>query len=97
MGISSPIFQTVAVASGATPATPPGGVIYVFSDSTGTLKQINDQGTVSLLGGVGILTTAAGAVTVAITNAPTGVAAAPARYAKVPDGIGGFYTFPSLT
>jgi hypothetical protein len=40
---------------------------------------------------------ASGAVAVAITNAPAGSPAAPARYVKFPDGAGGFYTFPSLT
>ena len=38
-----------------------------------------------------------GAVTVAITNAPSGSGATPARYFKIPDGAGGFYTLPSLT
>lgn len=40
---------------------------------------------------------AAGAVAVAITNAPAGSPATPARYFKFPDGNGGFYTLPSLT
>jgi len=40
---------------------------------------------------------AVGAVAVAITNAPAGSPAAPTRYVKIPDGAGGFYTFPSLT
>lgn len=40
---------------------------------------------------------ATGAVAVAITNAPAGSPATPARYVKFPDGAGGFYTFPSLT
>ncbi len=51
--LASPIFRTVAVASGATPDTPPGGVIYIFQDSTGAFKQINDQGVVSAFGGGG--------------------------------------------
>lgn len=42
-------------------------------------------------------TAASGAVTVALTNAPTGSAAAPVRWARIPDGVGGFYTFPSVT
>jgi hypothetical protein len=40
---------------------------------------------------------AAGAVAVAWNNAPAGSPAAPARYAQIPDGAGGFFTFPSLT
>lgn len=40
---------------------------------------------------------AAGAVAMAITNAPAGSPATFARYVKVPDGVGGFYTYGSLT
>ena len=36
-------------------------------------------------------------VVVAITNAPVGSLSVPARYVKLPDGQGGFYTFVSLT
>ncbi len=59
--MQSPIFQTVAVASGATPPTPPGGVIYIFVNAAGAFKQINDQGVVSAFGGGGggTITTAA--------------------------------------
>lgn len=42
-------------------------------------------------------TPANGAVVVAMTNAPTGSPAAPARYVAIPDGVGGFLTIPSLT
>ena len=40
---------------------------------------------------------AAGAAACAMTNAPAGTPAAPVRYAKLPDGAGGFFTVPSLT
>jgi hypothetical protein len=40
---------------------------------------------------------ATGAATVAMTNAPAGSPAAPVRYVTMPDGAGGFFTFPSLT
>ena len=42
-------------------------------------------------------TTPTGAVTVTLTNAPTGSPAQPARYVTMSDGKGGTYTFPSLT
>lgn len=42
-------------------------------------------------------TVASGAVTVSLTNAPAGSPATPARWARIPDGAGGFYTFPSTT
>jgi hypothetical protein len=42
-------------------------------------------------------TAAPGAVVVAMTNAPAGSPAAPARYLQIPDGAGGVWTIPSLT
>lgn len=38
-----------------------------------------------------------GAVTVTMTNAPTGTATTPPRYVTFDDGKGGRYTFASLT
>ncbi len=38
-----------------------------------------------------------GVVAVALNNAPAGSPAAPVRWVKIPDGAGGFYTFPSIT
>lgn len=46
---------------------------------------------------VSFTTPATGGVAVTINNAPVGSPAAPARYIKIPDGAGGFFTFPSLT
>ncbi len=47
--------------------------------------------------GTASTTPANGAVSVTMTNAPSGSPAAPARYIKIADGSGGFWTFPSLT
>jgi hypothetical protein len=40
---------------------------------------------------------APGVAACAMTNAPAGTPATPVRYAKLPDGAGGFFTVPSLT
>jgi hypothetical protein len=47
--------------------------------------------------GAAFTTVPSGSVTVSMTNAPTGSSSTPARYVKIPDGKGGYFTFGSLT
>ena len=106
LDLTSSIGSTIIFLTGVTPTvTGTAGDVRladgtIISWATAAAGVIDTQGNIlfsALTSPLHKTPVAAGAVTVTITNAPAGSGATPARYFKVPDGAGGFYTIPSLT